>query len=356
MRFSELLPAVFAAGTAAQSLVDVLSSQSDLSDLVALVQTLPDVLAALGNATDITLLAPSNDALSEFLEDPAVVAAVAADPGLVEATLSYHVIPGVFPSSEFSETPVFPPTLLSDEAYTGVTGGQVVKIMVDGEEVEIFSGGGFESTVNEADIEFTGGVIHIIDAVLRIPQSASETAEAAELTSLVEALEATELTETVDTTPDLTIFAPANAAFDAISNTTESLSTEELSSILQYHVVDSVAYSAALSDGDVITTLNGADVTITINDEGIFVNDAQVVTADVLIANGVVHVIDAVLIPSADANETTTAGTPTATETPDSTDEPTDEPTEDATAAAFRQPAAVGAAALFGGVAVLANF
>lgn len=91
----------------------------------------------------------------------------------------------------------------------------------------------------------------------------------------------------------MTIFAPTNDAFGAISNLVGSLSTDQLTSILTYHVIGgTVGYSSSLTNGQQIATLEGDSVTVTINDNGIFINDAEVVTADVLVSNGVAHVID----------------------------------------------------------------
>ena len=97
-----------------------------------------------------------------------------------------------------------------------------------------------------------------------------------------------------------TVFAPTDDAFIALAGALNAtaedlLALPELADILLYHVVGATALSSDLSDGQTITTLNGADVTVTINNDGIFINDALTV-ADIVADNGV-HVIDAVLIP-----------------------------------------------------------
>jgi uncharacterized surface protein with fasciclin (FAS1) repeats len=99
----------------------------------------------------------------------------------------------------------------------------------------------------------------------------------------------------------LTLFAPTDAAFAALpAGTIDALLADPtglLTQILLYHVVGASALSTDLSDGQVIATLNGADVTVTINGNGVFINNAQVIVADIIADNGVVHVIDAVLLP-----------------------------------------------------------
>ena len=77
------------------------------------------------------------------------------------------------------------------------------------------------------------------------------------------------------------------------------LALPNLGEILQYHVVAAEAYSDDLSDGQTLTTLEGSDVTVTIGDAGVMINEAMVIIADLEADNGVVHVIDAVLIPTA---------------------------------------------------------
>jgi uncharacterized surface protein with fasciclin (FAS1) repeats len=145
------------------------------------------------------------------------------------------------------------------------------------------------------NVNFTGGVIHVIDTFLTLPLNASDTLTAAGLSSLRGALNATNLLNTVDTTPNVTIFAPNNAALQAIGGGLASLTSEQITDVLTYHAVVGAApgYSSGLTNGTVLKALNGKNLTITINSGRVFVNGARVITPDVLIANGVVHVIDA---------------------------------------------------------------
>jgi hypothetical protein len=98
-----------------------------------------------------------------------------------------------------------------------------------------------------------------------------------------------------------TVFAPTDAAFKALpAGTIDTLlsdPTGDLANILLYHVVGAKALSTDLSDGQELTTLLGKKVNVTINDDGVFINDAKVTVADIEADNGVVHVIDAVLLP-----------------------------------------------------------
>jgi uncharacterized surface protein with fasciclin (FAS1) repeats len=135
----------------------------------------------------------------------------------------------------------------------------------------------------------------VIDRVLTLPGNVSSTLIAANLTSLYGALNATSLLSTVNGLRDVTIFAPNNTAFQRIGSALASASTADLQSILTYHVVNGTAplYSTDLMNGTSHQTVNGANVTIHAGANGtFFVNGARVVTPNVLIAGGVVHVID----------------------------------------------------------------
>ncbi|KAK7706295.1 hypothetical protein SLS64_007635 [Diaporthe eres] len=379
MQLKQLTALALAGVVSGQSLTDLIGQNQDLSQLGTLLGQYPDLAQTLGGLSNITVLAPNNAALSALLNDSSVTAAVAADPGLVPAILTYHVLNGTYRSTDITDTPAFPKTLLTNSTYTNVTGGQVVKAETEDDSVVFTSGLLRQSRVATADVTFTGGIVHIIDSVLTIPANDSATALAANLTALAGALTTADLVSTVDTAQDVTIFAPSNEAFAAIQNLAANLSTEQLSSVLTYHVVQgTVGYSSSLTSGLQLTTLNNGQVTITIDDGDVFVNSAEVEVADVLVSNGVVHVIDNVLNPdNSTARPDVTASTqlPAFSGASSASDIPftsgitatgTAAPTGGAGATATSstaaqagvpmQTAAVGAAALFGGAAMLANW
>jgi uncharacterized surface protein with fasciclin (FAS1) repeats len=120
-------------------------------------------------------------------------------------------------------------------------------------------------------------------------------------TTLKAAIDACELNGALSAEGPLTLFAPTNAAFDLLpEGTVEALllDIDQLTNILLHHVVSGGVMSTDLSPGQVVTTLSASDVTVTINASGVFIDDAQVTLANLVAQNGVVHVIDAVLIPT----------------------------------------------------------
>jgi uncharacterized surface protein with fasciclin (FAS1) repeats len=104
---------------------------------------------ALSSASNITILAPSNDAFTSFLATDAGSKA-AKIPSEVASLLTYHVLSGKYPASSFTKSPLFIPTLLNDAAYTNVTGGQRLETRVHAGNVEIISGLGQKSVVEVA--------------------------------------------------------------------------------------------------------------------------------------------------------------------------------------------------------------
>jgi len=160
-----------------------------------------------------------------------------------------------------------------------------------------------DAQVTVADIQTDNGVVHVIDAVLiPPPPSVVEIIASSPVHNILEtAVLAAGLETALSGEGPFTVFAPTDFAFAALPDgTIDALLADPqgiLTDILLYHVAGANALSTDLSDGQTITTLNGKDVTVTINSNGVFINDAQVVFADIVASNGVVHVIDAVLTP-----------------------------------------------------------
>jgi len=293
------------------SLAQALNSSSDLSQLSSVLQLNPSLVQALSGAQNITILAPSNRAFSAIPNE--TLTGLLGNSGLIAAILQYHVLNGTYRADQVTNTSTFIPTLLTNPLFTNVTGGQRVNAVRRNGNVTFFSGLLDNSTVSQANVNFTGGVIHVIDRLLTLPVTAAETLSAANLTSLRGAVVAQNLTNAVNNSPNLTIFAPNNAAFQAIGSGLANLTSEQITDVLTYHVINgTLGYSSGLKNGTVLKAANGKDLTITINDGRVFVNSARVVVPDVLIANGVVHVIDAVLNPTnaTIANPSAMSGSP----------------------------------------------
>jgi len=125
--------------------------------------------------------------------------------------------------------------------------------------------------------------------------------------TLEAAVVAAGLVDDLSGTGPFTVFAPTDAAFANLpAGTIETVLADQalLSNILLYHVVGAQALSTDLTDGQVITTLQGQDVTVTFVTGGVMINGAMVTVADITTGNGVVHVIDAVLLPQAPQTNT----------------------------------------------------
>ena len=154
------------------------------------------------------------------------------------------------------------------------------------------------------DIEASNGVIHVIDSVL-LPETRTIVDIAVEdgrFTTLVAALDAAGLVEALQAEGPFTVFAPTDEAFAALPDgTVEGLlaDTDALTKVLLYHVVDGKVMAAQVIDldGQEVQTLSGDNVLVMIDGETVKINEAQVIIPDVEASNGVIHVIDAVLVP-----------------------------------------------------------
>jgi uncharacterized surface protein with fasciclin (FAS1) repeats len=125
-----------------------------------------------------------------------------------------------------------------------------------------------------------------------------------ELSTLVAAVTAAELVETLQGAGPFTVFAPVNDAFaglpaGTVDNLLKPENKADLQAILTYHVVSGAVHAADLTDGMVVETVNGKSITINISDAGASINgSAKVSITDIETSNGVVHVIDGVLLPA----------------------------------------------------------
>jgi len=162
-----------------------------------------------------------------------------------------------------------------------------------------------------ADVQASNGVVHIIDEVLippgwkppthpkTIPEIAIETKD---LYILVKALKAADLVDTLSGAGPFTVFAPTNEAFEKLGHEVlwslfKPENKAKLAEVLEYHVAAGKVLSSALKNDEKIPTLEKDSVTVTIDGKTVKINKATVTTADVEASNGVVHIIDTVLIP-----------------------------------------------------------
>ena len=124
-----------------------------------------------------------------------------------------------------------------------------------------------------------------------------------DLSTLVAAVTAGDLATTLQGKGPFTVFAPTNQAFSDIQSTVDTLlkpaNKADLQKVLTYHVVPGTYTAADLKDGQELTTVQGQKLTVSVNGSTVKVNDATVEKADVNASNGVVHVINKVLVPPA---------------------------------------------------------
>lgn len=148
--------------------------------------------------------------------------------------------------------------------------------------------GSTATTTEQADVAETQNIVVVAQGE---PQ----------LSTLVKAVTAADLAETLQGKGPYTVFSPTNEAFRALGDDLDTLlepsSKDDLTDVLTYHVVEGDVKAADLEDGQKLKTLQGGDLTVSVDGDVVKINDATVVRADVPAANGTVHVIDGVLTP-----------------------------------------------------------
>ncbi len=270
----------------AQDIVDVAIGAGSFNTLVAAVQAagLEDALRGDG---PFTVFAPT-DAAFAALPDGAVDDLL-ANPDQLAEVLLYHVVAGQVLAADVVQ-------LTSAETLQG----ESVSIAVENGGVKVN-----DANVLATDVLASNGVIHVIDSVLIPPQPQEGTivdvaVGAGSFNTLVAAVQAAGLEDALRSDGPFTVFAPTDDAFAALpAGTIDSLlaNPDQLAEILLYHVVAGEVLAADVVQLTSAETLQGESVSIAVENGGVKVNDANVLATDVLASNGVIHVIDAVLIP-----------------------------------------------------------
>jgi uncharacterized surface protein with fasciclin (FAS1) repeats len=271
------------------SIVDIAVADGRFTTLVAALEA-AGLAETLSGEGQFTVFAPTDDAFAALPEG--TVETLLEDPqGALTDILLYHVVEGAVPAE----------TVVTLDSATTLSGQDVTIEVVDGGVV-------LNDSVNViiTDIMADNGIIHVIDAVLLPPSDLPSIAEIAvedgNFTTLVAALEAAGLVETLSGEGEFTVFAPTDEAFAALpEGTVESLLEDPqgaLTDILLYHVVEGIFLAEDVVELESATTLQGQDITITVTDDGVILNDTvMIVITDIMASNGVIHVIDAVLLP-----------------------------------------------------------
>lgn len=299
-------------------IVETAAAAGNFTTLLAAAEA-ADLVDALKGAGPITVFAPTDEAFAAL---PAgTVEALLNDPDALTAILTYHVVPGEVTAEQVI-------TLTSAETLNGAS----VTITVAGDGTVKIDG----ATVTVTDIRATNGIIHVIDAVMIPGSSASgrpgaltagttfgggwisnavrtgrlnwftrylplyTVARLANLPTLTTAVQAAGLKPTLVKNGPFTVFGPTEEAFAALpAGTIPALLNDPatLSNILLYHVTPGVVKAADVVTLTEATMANGGTVAISVVNGGVKVNDANVQFVDIAARNGVLHIIDGVLIP-----------------------------------------------------------
>lgn len=239
--------------------------------------TAADLVGALEGDGPFTVFAPTDDAFAAFeATNPGVLGSLSVEQ--LTAILTYHVVAGAAVRS----------TELVDGGVVQTLNGAPALIgLKDGAKIN-------DAKVTTADVVASNGVIHVIDAIILPPEKdIVETAVAAgTFTALTGALTDAGLVETLQGDGPFTVFAPPDEAFGKLAAVP---SGDVLANVLLNHVVDGVVGSGNLSAGSV-QMLSGSSVTVGL-DGGVTIDGANVTSANILASNGVIHVVDRVLVP-----------------------------------------------------------
>ncbi len=263
------------------TLVDLAMASADHKTLVSLVgqAKLVDVVA---NTGPYTVFAPTDAAFAAVPK--AALDALAADEKALQGVLTHHVLAGAVKAADVKTM------------FASSLAGFFLPVVAKDGKVSV---GG--ANVIATDLIATNGVIHVIDKVILPPDVVDIALASPDHTTLVELTGLAGLVETLKGKGPFTIFAPTNAAFAKVdAKTLDGLKADKvaLAGVLTYHVVPGLVKAKDVAAGEV-TTVQGAKITLGKTEAGVTVNGAKVIATDLLGTNGVIHVIDGVLLPPA---------------------------------------------------------
>jgi transforming growth factor-beta-induced protein len=243
----------------------------------------------LATEDDLTVFAPTDAAFTALLSDLGLSSLDDIPAADLAQILSYHVIGSEVRSTDLSTGYV--------STLASFSGNNISMYVMVGDDVTING----STSVTTADVQADNGVIHVVDKVI-LPPSVVDIALANEnFTTLVEAVVKAGLVDALSSAGPFTIFAPTNDAFDALFDQlgisgVDDLTAEQLAPILTYHVVPGNIVSTDLTSGQVGTLNEGSSLTVDLSN-GVMINESKVIAADIQGTNGLIHVIDQVLLP-----------------------------------------------------------
>lgn len=285
--------------TTTRTIVDIAVANDDFSSLVTAVTT-AGLAETLSSEGPFTVFAPTDNAFAQL--DPDLLNDLLTNEASLPALtgiLTYHVVAGRVLSSDLG---LDLGSILRGEVINGYVetlNGAVIRI--DTTPFGIMLNG--DIMVQTPDIEASNGVIHVVDSVLLPPADLVDTAVEAGFATLVTAVQTAGLEAALRADGPLTVFAPTQEAFAALGEETlNSLlgDPDTLADILLYHVLEGDVYASEVAPGEV-TMLNGDAATLAASEEGgLTIEGARIISTDVTSANGVIHVIDTVILPPGD--------------------------------------------------------
>ncbi|MDV6031400.1 MAG: fasciclin domain-containing protein [Phycisphaera sp. RhM] len=280
-------------GSKAADIVDTADAAGNFKTLAAALGA-ADLAGALEGDGPFTVFAPTDDAFAKLPAGTVESLLKPENKAKLQAILTHHVIGSQVPAS----------TVVTLSGATTL-GGQRVDIKADDSGVTVDG-----ANVVQTDIACDNGLIHVIDTViLPADKNLVETAAAAgTFDTLIAAAKAAGLAGALSGSDNLTVFAPTDDAFAKLpEGTVESLlkpeNKQQLVNILKYHVVSGRVYSETAVTAGSTKTLEGSPVTITADADGARVNQSNLIATDLDASNGVIHVIDTVLMPPAKSAE-----------------------------------------------------